>query len=75
MTKYAEHEVEKNGDWTEWIRPKRKGYKMACCDCGLVHNLDFRVRKEWRGLVVEFRASRNSRATGQIRRGMRKAWD
>lgn len=20
----------------EWIRPIKRGYKMACCDCGLV---------------------------------------
>jgi len=26
----------------EWIRPIRNGYKMACCDCGLVHRLDFK---------------------------------
>lgn len=73
MTKYIQHQVKNNGDLTKWIRPTRKGYKMACCDCGLVHNLDFRVRKEWRGLVIEFRAGRNNRATGQIRRWMKKA--
>ncbi len=21
----------------EWVQPVRKGYKMGCCDCGLVH--------------------------------------
>lgn len=29
----------------EWIQPVMKGYRMACCDCGLVHALDFRIRK------------------------------
>lgn len=27
----------------EWIIPVMKGYRMACCDCGLVHELDFKV--------------------------------
>lgn len=47
----------------EWVRPK-PGYKMACCDCGLVHQIQFRLRKG----KVEFRAFRDNRATGQRRR-------
>ena len=58
----------KPGEFTEWVRPVRRGYKMACCDCGLVHDMDFRIRKEWRGNVVEFRVSRNQRATSAMRR-------
>ncbi len=27
----------------EWVRPVRKGYKMAYCDCGLVHVLNFKL--------------------------------
>jgi len=30
----------KNG---EWIRPIAHGYKMQCCDCGLIHEMDFAV--------------------------------
>lgn len=77
--------VERQGDngWSRWIAPIHKSYKMACCDCGLVHELQFRVVKEgssdgkggWRilparvrKLRVLFRARRNNRATGQIRR-------
>ncbi len=26
-----------------WEYPVMKKYKMACCDCGLVHNIDFQV--------------------------------
>lgn len=29
----------------EWIQPIRRAYRMECCDCGLVHLIDFRVRK------------------------------
>lgn len=71
MTKFVRHLVEKISDYTQWIRPVRKGYKMACCDCGLVHDLDFRIRKEWRGNVVEFRARRNTRSTAAMRRHMK----
>jgi len=48
----------------EWVQPVKKNYKMACCDCGLIHELDFRIVKN----RVQFRARRNSRATGQFRR-------
>jgi hypothetical protein len=52
----------------EWIRPIRRGYKLACCDCGLVHVINFRVRKRH----VEFQTKRDDRATGQIRRHIKK---
>lgn len=29
----------------EWVTPVHQGYLMECCDCGLVHRLDFRVIK------------------------------
>lgn len=48
----------------EWVQPVAKGYKLACCDCGLVHKLDFRVSKR----RVQFRAYRDNRATAMVRR-------
>lgn len=48
----------------QWVQPVRKDYKMACCDCGLVHVLDFRI---CRG-KIQFRAFRNNRSTAMIRR-------
>lgn len=51
----------------EWVQPIRKGYKMACCDCGLVHTMDFRVHKG----RAQFRAFRNNRSTAAMRRHMR----
>ncbi len=41
---YKKHIETENG-WTNWVVPKMKDYKMACCDCGLVHNLDFKIGK------------------------------
>ena len=45
----------------EWTRPIKKGYKIKCCRCGLVHTLDFRTVKRGNGISVEFRASRQKR--------------
>ena len=36
----------------EWVQPVRKGYRLTCCNCGLVHEMDFRV---YRG-KIQFRA-------------------
>ena len=51
----------------EWVQPVRRGYKMACCDCGLVHEMDFRITA---GNHIQFRVRRNNRATGAVRVGM-----
>lgn len=46
----------KNG---EWVQPVRKGYLMKCCDCGLVHKLNFRVIKYGNNQTkVQFQAFR-----------------
>lgn len=63
MTRYRV-EVEKEDGWSDWIHPL-PGYKMACCDCGLVHNLEFRIDDLGQ---INFRASRNVRSTAQKRR-------
>jgi hypothetical protein len=69
--------------WTNWILPQRR-YRLACCDCGLVHDVEWRVvavTKRNRGYAVQrinparcrvqFRVRRNNRSTGQVRRGMK----
>lgn len=38
----------------EWIRPMGPNFKMACCDCSLVHALNFRMLDG----VIEFNATR-----------------
>ncbi len=52
----------------EWVQPIRKGYKMACCDCGLVHKLNFRLVPFKAGKKIQFQASRDERATAARRR-------
>ena len=53
----------------ELERPVMRGYRMRCCDCGLVHVVDFFVVHEGKRHHVEFRAHRDSRATAAARRG------
>lgn len=52
----------------EWIQPIRKGYKLCCCDCGLVHKFEFRVSKG----QIQFRGDRDNRATAMVRRHMKR---
>lgn len=52
----------------EWVQPIRRGYKLACCECSLVHRMDFRIHRG----RVQFRAFRDERATGQRRRRERE---
>jgi hypothetical protein len=60
---------------TGWVTPTRK-HKMACCDCGLVHNFQFRIvrierlnGRKFDKLAVQFKANRNTRSTAGRRRG------
>lgn len=55
-----------------WIVPHMKGYKMACCDCGLVHKLVFRVVEHKGKWKVIFKAYRDNRSTAVMRRHMRE---
>lgn len=68
MARYQQEQAGDDG-WTRWVQPIRKGYKMSCCDCGLVHVVDSRVR----GGRVQWRMRRDNRATGQVRRHMKGA--
>lgn len=49
----------------QWWPIARRGNKVACCDCGLVHTVDCRLK----GKTVEVRFARDERATAGIRRG------
>lgn len=61
----AAYEQPKRG---QWVQPIRRGYKAACCDCGLVHRVDVRIRNG----RVQFRVARDNRATAAVRREARK---
>lgn len=42
-----------------WEQPVRRGYRLVCCDCGLVHKVDFRIH----GGRVQMRAWRDEKST------------
>jgi len=63
MTKYIKRE-----DGEGFEIPLGEIYKLACCDCGLVHDVIF-VYKDGK---LAMAAKRNNRATGQKRRRKRK---
>jgi len=48
-----------------WVQPVMKGYLMGCCDCGLVHRLDFRIIN---GKKVQFKADRARNYTARLRK-------
>ena len=68
MVRYIKH-ADSEAGWTEWFKPRQSPeighYRMGCCDCGLVHELDFKVSDNG---AVWLRARRNERATAAKRR-------
>lgn len=66
MAKYRQEVAIHPDGWSRWVYPEMDGYKMSCCDCGLVHQMQFRVTDDYER--VEFRVRRDNRATGQVRR-------
>jgi hypothetical protein len=42
---FIKHEVDSFDDWSEWVCPDPEQYFMKCCDCGLVHEMQFNVVK------------------------------
>ena len=43
----------------EWVQPRRRGYWMKCCDCGLVHRMNFRLVPYGQGkFKIQFQAFR-----------------
>lgn len=48
----------------EWLRPTKRGFREQCCDCGLIHILDFRIVEG----AIEFRTRRDGKATAAARR-------
>ena len=39
----CEPQEEVEDGWCDWVCPKPQGYLMQCCDCELIHEVDFRV--------------------------------
>lgn len=48
----------------QWVIPRKRGWKLACCDCGLVHTVDFTTTKHG---AISARFRRDERATKELR--------
>lgn len=48
--------------------PNKTIYKLACCDCGLVHRIVLAAPGIKKGVGIGFASARDNRATAQIRR-------
>lgn len=70
--KYPKPEMEGTRGWTKWIQPHRRIYRIACCDCSLVHDMQFALEKRGKRAWIFFRVRRNQRATGAMRRGIER---
>jgi hypothetical protein len=79
MKKRDYRKISANADgWCNWQSPihgqGKHNYRLACCDCQLVHEMQFRVRKDRKGMMsVTFRVKRNNRATSALRRRKQKS--
>ena len=49
----------------EWIEVPMRGFKEQCCDCGLVHRLNFKLNEKGKILIQTFR---DGRATSGARK-------
>lgn len=49
--------------FSRWVQPVMQKYLMCCCDCGLVHEMQFRIA----GDKVQFRARRAENYTRRER--------
>jgi hypothetical protein len=65
---FVKHEVESVHDWSDWVCPNPEQYFMKCCDCGLVHEMQFKVAKYKLGNECEFVEDTNLQAVFKARR-------
>lgn len=51
-----------------WVKVVKRGFRLKCCHCHLIHDIDFRVHDG----DIEIRVESNDRATKASRRGVYK---
>ena len=64
----------------EWIEPSRKGFVDQCCDCALVHVIDFAVvdrqtKEPIPNATVQFKLRIDRRKTAASRRKLKFSKD
>lgn len=50
MTRVFEKMVGDEDGWTAWVHPL-PGYRMQCCGCGLIHELEFEIAANSTGIT------------------------
>jgi len=65
---FIKHEVESPDDWSEWVCPNPDEYFMKCCDCGLVHEVQYRVARYGEGDYCELVDDKDVQAQFRMRR-------
>lgn len=64
MTRFRKEKAVNKAGFSRWVQPVPDNYLLACCDCGLVHTIQFRIGKNGR---IQFRAARNEQETRDLR--------
>lgn len=69
-------EIMYEGDdgWSDWVHPQ-PGYRMKCCDCGLVHDMEFMLVRQDQisGLTDELRQPGETQKKAVVFRARRSA--
>lgn len=52
----------------EWIQVPKRGYKEQCCDCALIHRMNFKVDENGN---IHIQTFRDNRATAAVRRAFK----
>lgn len=65
--KYTQHK-----DGEGFTIPNKTIYKLACCDCGLVHKIVIAAPGLRKGVEIDFAAKRDNRATANRRRAKKE---
>lgn len=60
MKKYPKHYAPESGEWVPHL-PKMQ---WQCCDCGLVHDVQFRIK------TLEVKMTRNKKETKKVRKNV-----
>lgn len=63
--------VNKDG-WSRWQLPIMKGYLMGCCDCGLVHEMEFEALRPQGGKTKNGWQSFSAVKGGRVRMRARR---
>ena len=62
--------------FSHWVQPQKiNKHFLGCCDCGLVHEMQFRIIAKNGDFTMQFRARRARNYTAQLRRKQKKHQD